>query len=425
MGTDSKRILILGGDGYLGWPCALYLQARGHKVHIVDSLVRRHYDVELGLAPLWPVPPCQDRWSRINRQAWSTLDVATDVVAVRDLIGDFHPDVIIHFAEQRSAPYSMIDYKHALYTQQNNVLGTINVLYAMHDFCPEAHLIKLGTMGEYGTPNIDIEEGFIEVHHKGRSDVLPFPKQAGSWYHQTKVHDANNIMFACKIWGLTATELNQGVVYGAETDECPADSPLCTRYDYDAVMGTSLNRFCVQAACGIPLTVYGRGGQTRGYIDIRDCMRCIELAIDNPPGSSSSLDTPDPSSLCALSDLGGASSPSSTPHSELRTPHSPSPIPSFQVFNQITEVFTINHLARMVQSAGDAMELDPPVQVEHLKNPRVEAEKHHYQPSMDKFKVLGLQARKLTDAIPRLIELALQHKDRIRTETILPEVSWR
>jgi len=423
METDTKRILILGGDGYLGWPCVLYFLARGHKVHIVDSLVRRCYDIELGLDPLWPVPPWHTRVSHVGPEC-HCLDLATDVDLFRDLIRALRPDVIIHSAEQRSAPYSMIDYKHALYTQRNNVLGTLNVLYAMRDLCPDAHLIKLGTMGEYGTPDIDIEEGFIEVHHKGRSDVLPFPKQAGSWYHQTKVHDSNNIMFACKLWGLKATDLNQGVVYGAETDECPADSPLCTRFDYDAVFGTCLNRFCVQAACGIPLTVYGHGGQTRGYIDIRDTMRCIELAIDNPPGSSS-LDTPAPSSLRDLSALGGASSPSSTPHSALRTPHSPSPIPSFQVFNQITELFSVNELARLVQLAGDAMELDPPVRIEHLPNPRVEAEKHHYQPSMDKFKVLGLHARKLTDAIPRLIELALQHKDRIRTDTILPEVTWR
>ncbi|MEW6360365.1 MAG: NAD-dependent epimerase/dehydratase family protein, partial [Planctomycetota bacterium] len=278
-----KRILILGGDGYLGWPCANYFAARGHKVAIIDNQVRRRYDDELGTDSLLPIPSLADRLDLTSGRSIFDVDVAQDPILLELIIKDFKPGVIIHFAEQRSAPYSMIDRQHCIYTHQNNVLGTLNVLYAMRDYAPDAHLIKLGTMGEYGTPNIDIEEGFIEIEHRGRRDVLPFPKQAGSWYHWTKVHDSNNIMFACKIWGLKATDLNQGVVYGAETDECPADSPMCTRYDYDHVFGTVLNRFCVQAAIGMPLTVYGHGGQTRGYLDIRDTMRCIELAIENPP----------------------------------------------------------------------------------------------------------------------------------------------
>ena len=172
---------------------------------------------------------------------------------------------MVHFAEQRAAPYSMIDRKHAVFTQVNNVVGTLNLLFAIREFRPDCHLVKLGTMGEYGTPNIDIEEGYITIEHNGRKDVLPFPKQPGSFYHLSKVHDSHNIMFACRIWGLRATDLNQGVVYGTVTDEMALDEALINRFDYDEVFGTVLNRFCAQAAVGHPLTVYGKGGQTRGY----------------------------------------------------------------------------------------------------------------------------------------------------------------
>ena len=205
----------------------------------------------------------------------------------------------------------MIDRKHAVFTQVNNVVGTLNLLFAIRELAPDCHLVKLGTMGEYGTPNIDIEEGYIKIEHNGRSDVLPFPKQPGSFYHLSKVHDSHNIMFACKIWGLRATDLNQGVVYGTVTDEMAMDEALINRFDYDEVFGTVLNRFCVQAAMGHPLTVYGKGGQTRGFLDIRDTVRCVELACLNPaePGEC-------------------------------------------RVFNQFTEQFSVLELAHMVQAAG-------------------------------------------------------------------------
>jgi len=453
--SEKKRIAVLGGDGYLGWPCALHFAEQGHEVAIVDNGVRRRYDAELHTDSLLPLPLWGDRMALVPPNVgFYHIDVAGEHRELDRFFEAWRPDVVVHFAEQRSAPYSMIDREHCLYTHTNNVSGTLNVLHAMRDHCPGAHLIKLGSMGEYGTPNIDIEEGFIEIEHRGRRDVLPFPKQPGSWYHLTKVHDSNNIMFACKTWGLVSTDLNQGIVYGVETDECPAESERCTRYDYDGIFGTCLNRFCVQAAIGMPLTVYGKGGQTRGYIDIRDSMRCIELAMLNPPGSDGDMDRKPPSSAdrsvspdAAADDLGhepsggaatscprkpdmdqgGSGDMNQGAERRLRVPGSfgrpLSPIPTFAVFNQITEVFAVNQLARMVQEAG--RELGLAVTIRHIDNPRVEAEKHYYQPAMDRFKVLGLQARPLTATIPHLIELALKHRERVREGTILPGVRWR
>src|SRR5206468_1145816 len=255
----------------------------------------------------------------------------TNYAALAEAVAATDPDAVVHFAEQRAAPYSMIDREHAVFTQTNNVVGTLNLLFALKDLRPDCHLVKLGTMGEYGTPNIDIEEGFIEIQHKGRRDVLPFPKQPGSFYHLSKVHDSNNMMFACRIWGLRATDLNQGVVYGTMTDEVALDEALINRFDYDEVFGTVLNRFCVQAAVGHPLTVYGKGGQTRGFLDIRDTVKCVELACLNPaaPGEC-------------------------------------------RVFNQFTEQFSVLQLAHMVQAAGKAFGLN--VEIKELADPRVEAE---------------------------------------------------
>ncbi len=260
------RILVLGGDGYLGWPTALHLSARAHDVGVVDNFARRGYDFEMGVDSLVPIRQIQRRVATWKEVSGHTVEPfigdLTDNNFDEATLRDFAPDAIVHFAEQRSAPYSMIDRQHAVYTQVNNVVGTLNLLYAIHDVDPGIHLVKLGTMGEYGTPNIEIEEGFIEITHKGRTDVLPYPKQPNSFYHLSKVHDSANIQFACRIWGLRSTDLNQGIVYGQETPETNQHPDLATRFDYDGVFGTVLNRFAVQAAVGYPLTVYGKGGQT-------------------------------------------------------------------------------------------------------------------------------------------------------------------
>jgi UDP-sulfoquinovose synthase len=293
------------------------------------------------------------------------------------------PTAVVHFAEQRAAPYSMIDRQHAVFTQHNNVIGTLNVLFAIKEFAPECHLVKLGTMGEYGTPNIDIEEGFIEIEHKGRRDVLPFPKQPGSFYHLSKVHDSHNIAFTCRIWGLSATDLNQGVVYGAMTEQTALSPTLINRFDYDDIFGTALNRFCVQAAVGHPLTVYGKGGQTRGYLNIRDTVRCIELAILNPARRG-----------------------------------------EYRVFNQFTEQFSVNQLAEMVQAAAVKFDLKP--RIENLENPRVELEEHYYNAHHTKLIDLGLQPHYLNEAlIDSLLSIALNYRDRVDFNIIRPRVNWR
>jgi UDP-sulfoquinovose synthase len=246
------KVLVLGGDGYLGWPTALHLSRAGYEVAVADNFARRGYDFEMGVDSLVPIASLQRRVERWEEVSGNKMEVfigdLMEEEFVYDMVGSFRPDTIVHFAEQRSAPYSMVDRKHAVYTQVNNVVGTLNLLYAIADIDPSIHLVKLGTMGEYGTPNIDIEEGYIEITHRGRTDVLPFPKQPGSFYHLSKVHDSHNIAFCCRIWGLRATDLNQGVVYGQSTPETTLHPDLATRFDYDAVFGTVLNRFVIQAA---------------------------------------------------------------------------------------------------------------------------------------------------------------------------------
>ena len=280
------RVIVTGGDGYLGWPQAMYLSKRGYEVCVVDNFSRRLWDLEGGTESLIPIAPLQDRVAAWRETSGKTIQTAvgdlTDYPFISGVVRDFKPDAIVHYGEQRSAPFSMIDRRHSVLTQVNNIVGTLNAVYAIREHVPECHLVKLGTMGEYGTPNIDIEEGFIEITHNGRTDTLPYPKQPGSFYHLSKVHDSHNIQFACKIWGIRATDLNQGVVYGIETDETMLDERLATRFDYDGIWGTVLNRFCIEAAIGHPLTVHGKGGQTRGYLNIRDTMRCIEIAIEKP-----------------------------------------------------------------------------------------------------------------------------------------------
>ena len=381
------RILVLGGDGYLGWPQALYFSQKGHEVAIFDNLKRRYFDLEHGFNSLLPIETLQERVGVWQDMSGRTIDVYIGDAMEYDVLAEafqtFQPEAVIHFAEQRSAPYSMIDRKHAVFTQVNNVVGTLNVLYAIKEFAPNCHLVKLGTMGEYGTPNIDIEEGFIEIEHKGRTDVLPFPKQPPSFYHLSKVHDSHNIMFCCKIWGIRATDLNQGVVYGVETDETSRDARLATRFDYDQVYGTALNRFCIQAAAGYPLTVYGKGGQTRGYINIRDTIRCIELAVLSPaePGE-------------------------------------------YRVFNQITEQFSLLELAEMVVRQSKTLGLR--AEVAYLPNPRIEQEQHYYNAVHTKLIDLGLEPHLLHETLlESLMKLAIQYKDRIDPQLMAPTVNWR
>src|SRR5277367_465261 len=381
------RIAVLGGDGYCGWATALYLSNKGHSVSIADNFCRRQWDYELGVQTLTPIRPLADRLNVWQQLTGKHIDLFVGDVMDYDFLSStmqtIEPEAVVHFAEQRAAPYSMIDRKHAVFTQVNNVVGTLNLLFALREFQPECHLIKLGTMGEYGTPNIDIEEGYITIEHNGRKDTVPYPKQPGSFYHLSKVHDSHNIMFTCKIWGLRATDLNQGVVYATMTDEVAMDEALINRFDYDEVFGTVLNRFCAQAALGHPLTVYGKGGQTRGFLDIRDTVRCVEIACLNPaaPGE-------------------------------------------FRVFNQFTEQFSVLDLAEIVKTVGGEMGLQ--VEIDYLADPRVEAEQHYYNAKHSKLIDLGLAPHFLSDSlVDSLINIAIRYRDRIDPALFAPQVNWR
>jgi UDP-sulfoquinovose synthase len=381
------KVLVVGGDGYCGWATALYMSNQGHDVGILDNLVRRHWDNELCVETLTPIAPIQQRIKRWTELTGKKIDLfigdITNYEFLSKALRQFAPDAIVHFGEQRSAPFSMIDREHAVMTQTNNVVGTLNILYAMKADFPDCHLVKLGTMGEYGTPNIDIEEGYITIEHNGRKDTLPYPKQPGSMYHLSKVHDSHNIHFACRMWDLRATDLNQGVVYGVLTEETGMDELLINRLDYDGVFGTALNRFCIQAAVGHPLTVYGKGGQTRGFLDIRDTVRCVELACLNPanPGE-------------------------------------------FRVFNQFTELFSVGDLAAMVQKASSAVGLK--VEVKSFDNPRIEKEEHYFNAKNTNLLDLGLQPHFLSDSLlDSLLNFAVKYKHRVDESQILPKVTWK
>ncbi|MBW4516469.1 MAG: NAD-dependent epimerase/dehydratase family protein [Timaviella obliquedivisa GSE-PSE-MK23-08B] len=381
------KVLVIGGDGYCGWATALYLSNRGYEVGILDNMVRRHWDMELCVETLTPIAPIQSRIQRWKDLTGKQIDLFVGDITNYEFLSramhQFEPEAVVHFGEQRSAPFSMIDREHAVLTQVNNVVGTLNLLYVMRESFPDCHLVKLGTMGEYGTPNIDIEEGFITLEHNGRKDTLPYPKQPGSFYHLSKVHDSHNIHFACKVWGLRATDLNQGVVYGVLTEETGMDELLINRLDYDGVFGTALNRFCIQAAIGHPLTVYGTGGQTRAFLDIRDTVRCVELAIATPadPGK-------------------------------------------FRVFNQFTELFGIGDLAMMVKKAGTTLGLN--VEVTHLENPRVEMEEHYFNAKNTNLLDLGLQPHFLSDSLlDSLLNFSVKYKSRVDETQILPKVKWK
>ena len=382
------RILVLGADGYLGWPTAMHFSARGHEVLAVDSLLKRRLQREMGVDSLTPIGDSlaarAAAWKATTGREIGVLEGdLTDYAVVAQAFRDLRPEAIVHYGQIPSAPYSMRGREEAVFTQTNNVVNNLNVLFAMLEFAPDAHLVKLGTMGEYGQPNIDIEEGYLEIHHKGRSDVLPFPKLPGSLYHLSKVHDSHNIHFACRVWNLRATDLNQGVVYGIETPETALDERLLTRFEYDEVWGTALNRFCLQAVIGHPLTVYGTGGQTRGYLNILDTLACVELAVLHPaePGE-------------------------------------------FRVFNQFTEQFSVLELAEIVRRAGAEVGID--VGIAHVENPRVEKEEHYYHATHTKLLDLGLQPHLLSETlVESVFERLARHRDRVIPGGIMPATRWR
>ena len=382
------KILICGMDGYIGWPLALHRLKLGDEVIGIDNFSRRKNVDEIGSWSATPILSMEKRMSNLKQEYSDKINFfagdLTNPDFANDIVRKFQPTAIVHLAEQPSAPYSMIDQKHTVYTQHNNVIGTLNLLFAIKNHSPKSYLVKLGTLGEYGTPGIDIPEGFFEIEFRGKKATLPFPKQAGSWYHLSKVHDTNNITLACKLWGLCSTDIMQGVVYGTRTNEIKEDKNL-TRFDFDEVFGTVINRFCAQAVIGCPLTLYGIGKQTRGFLALVDSIQCISLLIDNPPEKS-----------------------------------------EYRVVNQFDERYQIIELAEKVKKIGNKKGLD--VQVDKVQNPRVESEEHYYKVDHQKLLDLGFKhTRSLDDEIEIMLEDLMSNKDRIleKKDSIIKGVTWR
>lgn len=382
------KVFIAGIDGYLGWALAQYLTVRGHEVAGMDKFLRREWVAEMGSQSALPVASMEDRLLAFEEKYGAPLrfwegDLLDYPLLVR-LLGEFQPDAIVHLAEMPSAPYSMIDQAHAAFTQTNNVIGSLNLLWAMREVAPDAHLVKLGTMGEYGTPNLDIPEGFFEIEYRGRKERLPFPRQANSFYHLTKVHDTHNTTFACRTWGLAATDIMQGVVFGTRIDEMGDDPRLLSRLDFDQCFGTAINRFACQAVIDHPLTVYGTGGMKRGFLPMRDSMQCLTLAIENPPKAG-----------------------------------------EYRVFNQFEECYTIEELAQKVQQAAREVGLE--TRIQYYDNPRTERDQHYYNPDRQHLIDLGYKpTHDVVAEVKIMLNDLMPHRDRIleRQDILLPDIRW-
>lgn len=382
------KVLILGVDGYLGWPLAQHLCARGHAVGGADNYSRRDWVAEMGSQTATPILPMTQRVEAFRENFGKNLQFfrgnLTDSGFVMNLFRHFRPEVVVHLGEMPSAPYSMIDVEHAIYSHENNLYGTLNVLYAIKEVCPECHLVKLGSMSEYGFPNIDIPEGFFTIEYRGRVDTLPFPGLAGSWYHQTKVHDSNNVRMACRTWGLRSTDVMQGIVYGTRIEDMGDDPRLLSRFDFDQCFGTAINRFCAQAVIGQPLTLYGKGTQIRPFLPLRDAMQCLALSVENPPQDG-----------------------------------------EYRVFNQFEEVYCLADLAEKVRRAGEEIGLS--VEIGHVENPREEKEEHYFNPDHKHLLDLGYQPTPdMHSELKTVLKDLLKYRDRIeaKREALLPDIRW-
>ena len=381
------RILVLGGDGYLGWPVAMHFSAKGNNVCVVDNYLRRKICKETDSEPLFKVPDLNERASIYEQVSGNRINVnigdCSDYHFLVNLIKNFKPEVIIHFAEQPSAPYSMRNYSSAYLTFKNNLETTFNLIWAVKELAPRCHIVKLGTMGEYGTPNIDIEEGWLNIHHNGRNDTFLYPRQAGSLYHTTKVLDTDLLWFYVRTSNLCVTDLMQGPVYGLSTKESDLDFKLSPFFNYDDIFGTVVNRFVTQAVAGIPLTIYGKGEQIRGYLNIKDTLQCIELAVENPP---------------ILGEL--------------------------RVLNQFTEKFSVNEIAKIVKNSGAELGID--VKIEAINNPRQEKEEHYYNPRHSGFADLGLKPHLLSnEVIKGMMNMIMPFKKEIDIKKVMPRVNWK
>ena len=394
------KIAILGIDGYIGWPLAMHLLNKGHTICGLDNYKRRQRIRNLKSKSLTPISSVLDRDLYISELPTFHDRIAnlsmTNYLALEAFLGFHKPDAIVHLAEQPSAPWSMKSPKEAAITQHENVIGTLNLLWAMKNHCPNAHLVKLGTMGEYGTPDCDIPEGEIpkncigiygtdfdngiedQIHSCPMSGLL-FPRSPNSFYHLSKVHDTHNIHFACKTWGLHSTDIMQGVVFGL----IKGNDFRMTRFDYDEYFGTVINRFCAQAIAGIPLTVYGNGNQARGFLPLKDSIQCLTIAIEQPPEEG-----------------------------------------EYRTLNQFESVHSINAIANMVYKGAQDIGLRP--SIHHLDNPRTEADQHYYNPAHQKLLDMGyVPTTDIQGEINELIEMILPYKDNVIKEVIMPNTKWR
>lgn len=391
------KVMILGMDGYLGWPLALHLTERGHEVSGIDNGMRRSWVRRMGSDSAIPIAPMPDRLSAYNKKydklpRFEQISI-DDYPALCAFIESVQPDAIVHLAECPSAPYSMVGPHEAAFVMRNNVIGTLYLLHAIRDNAPNAHLVKLGAMGEYGTPDVDIPEGFFDLDFRGRrAEHVTFPRKAGSWYDWSKVHDSMNVMWACEVWGLRSTDLMQGVVYGSWIDAMAptvgmglSTGSLRTRFDIDEAFGTVINRFCAQAVVGHPLTIYGdAGGQTRGFIPLHDSMECLTLTIENPPEQG-----------------------------------------EYRVFNQFAETYSILQLAQIVAGVGMGLDLD--VRIGHFEPPRVEAEEHYYAPDVEGLYDLGyVPDTDLHGNLALVMESLMPHRNRIKHygNVLRPRIRW-
>ena len=382
----DKTILICGIDGYIGWNLAMYLSRKNYKVIGIDNFSRRNQVAEVGSDSLTPIQDINTRLKEFKETFGKEIEFICGNMKnyhfIKNVLKKYKPQVIINLAQMPSAPYSMISAEKATWTTENNTISNLNLLWAVKGICPSTHLIKMGTMGEYGTPNIDITEGFFEIEYNGRKDVLPFPKQAGSFYHWSKVFDSQHTMFACNVWGLKSTDIMQGIVYGVTTDESKRNEKLLSRFDYDAIFGTLINRYVVQAMAGIPLTPYGTGGQIRGFINIKDALKCFELYIKNPPKKG-----------------------------------------EYRVFNQIAEQHrTVYELAELVVEVAEEFGYNP--QIKRISNPRVEKEKHYYNVENSKLIDLGFRPSDLKSEIKQMFVDLQNYTNKVKYEVVKPKIKW-
>ena len=382
------RGLVLGGDGYLGWPTSMHFANEGHSVYSIDNLSKRKIESEFGVQPLNQISPFHERAKSWNLNQKNKINyLISDLLNYKVLcetLEEFKPETIIHYAEQPSAPYSMADREKAVFTQHNNVIGNLNLLFAMKKHCPDAHLVKLGTMGEYGTPNIDIEEGWLNIEHNGRKDRVLYPKKPGSFYHLSKVHDSANIEFACRIWGLRCTDLNQGIVYGILTKEINKDyESLKTSFHYDSIFGTIINRFIAQIACGKDITIYGKGNQKRAFLNINDTINCVTIAANNPPKKG-----------------------------------------EFRVFNQFTDFCSLNEIAQKIKDYADKKNIK--TNITKVKNPRIEQEEHYYNPKNTSLISLGLNPISFDEnEIDKIYSIVKKEEANINQDTFDPKILWK